>query len=76
MFLSADDLHRLTGRKRFKAQRLALDRLGIRYVAASSGEPLVRAGDLDAAGRPAHRQQPGHRWDRIGSIRQLKPRAA
>ena len=36
MFLSADDLHRLTGRKRFKAQRLALDRLGIRYVAASS----------------------------------------
>lgn len=70
LFLSPDELHRMTGKRRYTAQCRALDRLGVRFVRAASGEPLVRASDLDATGKPAQRSA-GHRWDRIGS----QPRA-
>lgn len=63
MFLTADDLQRLTGKKRFKAQRRALDRLRIPYRAAATGEPLVRAADLD--GTPKSARNRGPRWDRL-----------
>ena len=39
MFLTPPDLLRLTGRRRYAAQRRALDRLGIRYLTALTGEP-------------------------------------
>lgn len=70
VFLSPDDLHRLTGKRRHKAQSRALTALGIRFIVAATGEPLVRAADLDDTGKPAQRR--GHRWDRIGSVRQLR----
>lgn len=72
MFLTPDDVQRLTGKKRFSAQRRVLDARKIRYTLGgkSGEEPLVRESDLDADGKPAHRR--GHRWDRIASIRQLK----
>ena len=35
MFLTPTDLLRLTGRRRYAAQRRALDRLGIRYLLAA-----------------------------------------
>jgi hypothetical protein len=73
VFLTRDELVRLTGRKRYSAQRRELDRRGIKYIPAASGEPLVRDRDLDAAGQPAHRPRSPHRWDLIGSVRQLKP---
>lgn len=64
-FLTPAELERLTGgRKRFAAQRRALDRLSIRYITAANGEPLVRASDLDAKPRPAQRSGP--RWHLIG----------
>lgn len=44
MFLTAAEVVRLTGRVRFKAQRRILDGLGIRYIVAGTGEPLVREG--------------------------------
>jgi hypothetical protein len=62
-FLTAADVFRLTGRRRFKAQREALDRLGIRYTTSAKGEPLVRPDALDGAKRPARNRA---RWDRIG----------
>lgn len=65
MFLTAADLHRLTGRKRFTAQRRALDGLGIAYRVAATGEPLVRAESLDSA--PKLARNGGPRWDRIGA---------
>ena len=66
MFLTPDELERLTGgRKRFSAQRRALDRMGIRYVTAANGEPLVRADALDAKPRAAQRSGP--RWELIGA---------
>jgi Domain of unknown function (DUF4224) len=70
VFLTPEDLERLTGKRRFSAQRRVLDALGIRYVRAATGEPLVRADALDAkaAGKPT-----GHRWDMIGSVRNLRP---
>lgn len=71
LFVSPDELYRMTGRRRYSAQRKALDSLGIRYIVAKSGEPLVRTSDLDAAGKP--KQSRGHRWDRIGTVRQIRP---
>ena len=70
-FLTPDDLHRLTGKRRYSAQRRALTALRIPFVEAATGEPLVRADALDGAGKP--RQGRGHRWDRIGSVRNLRP---
>lgn len=69
--LTVDELKRLTGAVRYGAQRKALDALRVPYVTARSGEPLVRLSALDANGKPA--QRGGHRWDRIGSIRQIRP---
>lgn len=63
MFLTVADLQRITGVSRYSAQRRALDRLGIRYLRAATGEPLVRPEWLDGPGKQAQR---GHRWDRIG----------
>lgn len=66
MFLTPDELERLTGgRKRFSAQRRALDRMGIRYITAANGEPLVKTADLDAKPRPA--QRTGPRWHLIAT---------
>jgi len=59
-FLSEDDVFRLTGRVRFRAQREALDRLGIAYIASADGRPLVRESALD--GRKTRREP---RWDLI-----------
>jgi hypothetical protein len=65
MFLSPADLSRLTGRTRYAAQRRALDRLGIRYTLAATGEPLVREDALDGSGKPARNSGP--RWDRLNA---------
>jgi hypothetical protein len=66
-FLSPADVERLCGGlTQPAAQRRALDRLGIRYIPARGGEPLVRPEWLDATGKAAQRS--GHRWDRIGGI--------
>lgn len=62
-FLSADELRRLTGKRRYTAQRRALDRLGISYVSAATGEPLVRPDAVDGVSAP--RRYNGPRWDRI-----------
>jgi len=69
--LTAEELRRLTGKIRHKAQAAQLKALGYRFILAATGEPLVRWSDLDESGKPAQRR--GHRWDRIGSIRQLRP---
>lgn len=61
MFLPRPDVIRLTGKQRYAAQRRALDSLGIRYVTAATGEPLVTVEALD--GRPSRARAP--RWDRI-----------
>ena len=70
-FLTVDEVHRLTGKRRHKAQARTLSALGIRFILAATGEPLVRQADLDEHGKPAQRRGP--RWDRIGSVRQLRP---
>jgi hypothetical protein len=64
VFLPSEAVQRLTGRKRYKAQRKALDRLGIRYTQAATGEPLVRDEALDA--RPV-RGRNAIRWDRVNA---------
>jgi len=71
LFLAASEVVRLTGRRQFAAQRRALDRLKIPYTQAATGEPLVLADALDA--KPKAAKHRGHRWDRIGSVRQLRP---
>jgi hypothetical protein len=74
-FLTPEEVKRLTrGKVRYSAQCRALDAMGIRYIRAGAhkdGEPLVRRDALDAGGKPAQRR--GHRWDRIGSVRQIRP---
>lgn len=60
MFLPAEAVARLTKRKRFGAQRRALDAMGIRYTPAADGEPLVRQADLDGKPKPARNSGP--RW--------------
>lgn len=71
MFLSRADVERLTGRTRFKAMCRALDRMSIRYKLAATGEPLVRQDAID--GKPQQAKTRGHRWDMIGSVRNLRP---
>lgn len=71
VFLSIEDVRRITGKKRHKAQIRVLAAKGYRYIVAATGEPLVRLDSLDAAQKPAHRQK-GHQWDRIGSVRNLR----
>lgn len=63
MFLTPAEVQRLTGRKRFAAQRRALDRLRITYTVAATGEPLVRPAALD--GTAGRAQSRGPRWDRL-----------
>ena len=70
LFLGPQEVHRLTGKRRFSAQRRALDALKIPYTQAATGEPLVKAESLDA--KPKAGQRRGHRWDRIGSVRNLR----
>jgi len=65
MFLTPDELERLTGRRRFSAQRRALDLLRIPYVRAATGEPLVRPEALDDR-QPAARNR-GPRWERLNA---------
>lgn len=62
MFLTAAEVARITGRVRFAAQRRALDGLGIRYLTAATGEPLVRASDI---GRESVGSRRAPRWDRM-----------
>ena len=62
-FLAVDDVRRLTGKKRFAAQRRALEALGIRFRQAATGEPLVREADLD--GGADKRRNRGPRWERL-----------
>lgn len=64
VFLTAADVERLTGKVRFSAQRRALDALGIRYIKAATGEPLVREADL---GKEAAGKGRGPKWDRIAA---------
>lgn len=79
-FLTADELHRLTGKRRYKAQCRMLVVLGVRFTKAASGEPIVRVDAVDEAGKPAHRRASGPRWDRIGNVAQIaalaRPRRA
>jgi hypothetical protein len=63
LFLDPAEIVRLTGRKRFKAQRDALDRLGIRYTLSARGEPLVREAALDETTTKGRNRGP--RWDRM-----------
>jgi hypothetical protein len=63
MFLSVDEVVRLTGKLRYSAQRRALNRLGIRYTTAATGEPLVRIEALDPSGSKARNKGP--HWDKI-----------
>lgn len=65
MFLTPDELERLTGRRRFSAQRRALDVLRIPYVRAATGEPLVRQDALD--GRAGSARNRGPRWERLNA---------
>jgi hypothetical protein len=61
IFIPREDVERLTGRKKFTAQRRALDRLGIRYVKAADGEPLVRVETLDPS-PPKERRRTEPNW--------------
>lgn len=77
-WLSEEELQRLTGKQRPSAQRRVLDAREIRYVRAESGEPLVRhdeAFDGSAIKAQSPRPRMEHRWDMIGSVRNLKPRS-
>lgn len=58
MFLSPADLARLTCRTRYGAQRRVLDALGIRYIVAQNGAPLVREADLDGGQKLERNRRP------------------
>jgi uncharacterized protein DUF4224 len=62
VFLTRDDVIRLTGKQRFAAQRRVLDALGIRYRQAATGEPLVRESDLDGTPAKARNRRPNWDW--------------
>lgn len=75
MFLSRDDVFRITHRKKFTAQRRVLDAKGIRYLIAETGdkgEPLVTwdwVKEAVTGQKGAGKGRSGHRWDRIGEAR-------
>jgi hypothetical protein len=61
-FLDTEDVQRITGCVRYTAQRRKLAKLGIAYIVAANGEPLVRPEALDA--KPRTERNIGPRWDR------------
>jgi hypothetical protein len=67
LFLSRADIARLTGKRRFSAQRRALDEMGVRYTIAATGEPLVREAALDRSGISG-RNSNIPRWDRLNNV--------
>jgi len=73
--LTREEIRRITdGRVRYGAQAKVLQAKGIPFTRAgknNDGEPLVWRSALDADGKP--KQRSGHRWDRIGGVRQLRP---
>lgn len=64
-FLTDEDLRRVTGKKRFKAQCRVLDGMGIAYRKSATGEPLVRVDDLDGKRKQGRNREP--RWDRLNA---------
>lgn len=70
-----EEIYRVTRRTRYKAQCRRLTALGYRYKCASNGEPLLPFSALEVSGKVAQRQTSGPRWDRIGSVRQLRKAA-
>jgi len=78
IFLTAEDVHRLTGRKMYGAQRRALEALGYRlnrdYRLAATGEPLVLKSALDAShpsAQPVRRVEPN--WAALNTpLRKLR----
>lgn len=68
-WLTPAELHRLTGKKRYKAQCKVLAERKIPFKPSAKGEPLVRSDwdQVDAKGKPAR----PHRWDMIASVRNL-----
>jgi len=73
--LTAEEIKRYTdGKVRHSAQCRVLKAKGILFTRAGAnndGEPLVWRSAVDETGKPAQRR--GHRWDRIGSVRQIRP---
>ena len=63
LFASAEDIIRLTGKKRFSAQRRILDAMKIPYKPSATGEPLVLESSLD--GKVVMARNRGPRWDQI-----------
>lgn len=61
VFLSVEDVRRLTGKVRHDAQCRALDRMQIRYRTAATGEPLVREAALDETARRRRNHEPN--WE-------------
>ena len=61
MILDADTLHALTGKRRPKAQRQALDAMGVPYRVRPDGHVVVIAADLEHRATPAA-QVPAPNW--------------
>jgi hypothetical protein len=64
-WLSPEDVFRLTGKRRYTAQRKELTARGIRYDVGHNGEPLVEPAALDAK-QPRARNS-GPRWNLINA---------
>ena len=47
MFLSAEQVHELTGYRRYSKQRECLDRNAVPYFLAASGRPVVLKANLE-----------------------------
>jgi hypothetical protein len=64
-FLTPQDVIRLTGRRKYKAQQKKLRQLGIRFQPAANGEPLILKEWLDEGGKAARNRGP--RWDLVNA---------
>jgi hypothetical protein len=62
VFLSREDVQRLTGRIYFTPQIKALDQMGIRYMINGLGEPLVRRSEIE---EPKAMQTRSPRFEKI-----------
>lgn len=72
MILDAEELHRLTGRRRRKGQREALDYMGIPYRVRPDGRLVVIAADLEHRER-AQAAVPAPDWSALSSLRRQYP---
>lgn len=63
LWLTADEVEELTGRKRWKVQARVLGDMGVPFTLNGAGRPLVLRSQFEAQQKPPRRRTTAPTWD-------------